>query len=397
MIEICDIFRFKIYRLYSGPFCLFFFNQYDGEVKDIENIALIKSIQLLEVEYKDIPLLAFEYNTFMKIHPNLIKSCLDILIIQKGENNILFEKPEKDNLKIIFDKVRQTRLNRLKIENKEFKKNPYKISMRIWIPNNKKRTIDHIIKCNEERFHQQNLLMGIKTDIHEKYLHNIIISSNQPESGKCLKTNWRKPRTRYLKVKPKIYYSSNIINNYIDLNSTTKNFKFIDKNELYNSNFNQDSHIYHQSNIFDNFSAMKTLTNETKYIKPIFSNYDQFKYNFHNQNIHSKNIDDFNKNRHHNKIKYEQKFFNQDIINYQKLYYNYRPKYFSTNNEREMLLELNNNQNNISQFNNREYTQLSLESEISELNLHKSNEIYQYYPLYRNNSNPGYKFIEKVF
>lgn len=168
MIEILDVSKYEIYKAKSGPFLLFFFDQKDGILENIENIALIRKIQLLEKSYKDVPLLAFKFNDFIKYYSEEINSCLDILIIQNSQNNILYEKPEVENIYQILDVVRKKRLDLKKLRNKKFRDNAMKFSMEIWTANGHNKKLNLFYNCDIERIRRQNTLMGIKTDTCEK-------------------------------------------------------------------------------------------------------------------------------------------------------------------------------------------------------------------------------------
>lgn len=177
MIEIVDIKNFKFYRCRKGPFCVFFFQQNEGKVKNHENISLIKKLQSLEVKYKDIPLLGFNYNDFQIKYPTYAKSFLDILIIGKCLPSTLYEKPKLDFIPFILEEVRHKRYQMAAESNKDYRDYGKRFSMRAWVvkgPNNKP---NPIIKCDSERIKRQNMLIGI-TNVEEITNTDLFISKS---------------------------------------------------------------------------------------------------------------------------------------------------------------------------------------------------------------------------
>lgn len=194
MIEIFDVYKYHKYRNQKGPYTVFFFDRRNGEVRNQQNIALIKKLQSLEIKYKDVPILGFEYVSFINFYKNVITSCLDIMIIQQYKENILYQKPPCDSISSILDIVRQKRFDLLKENNKDYKKG--RKSMRVWFCKSKQNKIDPSLKSEEERIGIQNLLMGIKSKerissikfICNSYLAQTNLESFYKKRNKCRKS-----------------------------------------------------------------------------------------------------------------------------------------------------------------------------------------------------------------
>lgn len=185
MIEILDVRKYSLYKAKTGPFLVFFFNRENDEAKNKPNLALISKLQSLEVKYKDVPILGFEYHTFKKRFPSEVKTCLDILIIQKKHENILFENPELDKISTILDTVRQKRYDLCKIKNKDFVNR--RRLMRAWFCKSHHKKMDPSLKSDELRIHRQNSLMGIK---------NLGFLKNTETSEIDEKNSWKRKSTR---------------------------------------------------------------------------------------------------------------------------------------------------------------------------------------------------------
>lgn len=227
MIEIFDIKKYDMYKNRNGPFCLFFFNQHNGRVTDKENINLIKNIQNLEFEYKDIPLLGFEYNTFKESYSNHVKSCMDILIIQKNEKNILFEKPKFDELRNIFDLVREKLYNIRKAKNKQYNSTYKRLKMRMWVSCGHIKKLDPYLKNENLRNHKQNQLMGIMSDF-------------------SINANNKMKMDLISKVKKNPKYKPNLNARKYRLDKIEKS-RYRDEIFLYNNPYNSNHIIYSKS------------------------------------------------------------------------------------------------------------------------------------------------------
>lgn len=192
MIEILDIKKYRYYGCQKSAFLFFFFKQENGQVLNKDNLALIKKIQSLEVEYKDLPLIAFNYDDFINERRNEINSFLDILVKHNRGDRILYEKVEPKQIPDILDSVRSLRLN-IKMEaNMQYQSIRY--SMGTWTIKSHVRKLNPLLKCDKFRIKIQNELMGINCD-KNKQSENLF-GSNMP-LVEILKSNvendkWRK-------------------------------------------------------------------------------------------------------------------------------------------------------------------------------------------------------------
>lgn len=323
MIEIFDLKQYFTYRRKNGPFCLFFFNKKHDEVIDNDNLALIKAIQNLEVAYKDIPLIGFEYNKFIKYQPDKINSCLDILIIQKNENDVLFKKPELSYLSTIFDLVRKKRLDLCIKKNKDFGEKSLRLSMRMWTSYGHRKKFDSNLKCDEIRFQKQNILMGIKStlyNISDKSMNNNTISNINESSEKNINKYWRKQTLRRIEKKN---LNKDFLKNY-------KQFKLKDikiaepvRDKYLNISLKRSFSMLSPSKKYDESIDMhvRKLLNQKSKLKKIMIKDLNFKgEKSHNNNNNSENKKTAGK-----------------IINYSKIEINDNSKYKTKKNQKDYL------------------------------------------------------------
>lgn len=238
MIQIIDHTKYEYYKGQRSAFLMFFFKQENGEVKNHNNLAIIKKIQSLEVRYKDLPLLAFNYDNFIKYNPNEINSFLDIIITRNYHERILYENPDVEKIPIIFDLLRKMRLELTVKRNKEFQENGTRFSMRAWIVKGEK-TLNHLIKCDKERMKIQNRLMGITENSIKKSLQTVYdpdISSSRFIKNIKDKEKWRK-RPVAMRVRK---------NNNKKLNESEKS-----KKEIKIENITQGGSKPHEKNQFN--------------------------------------------------------------------------------------------------------------------------------------------------
>lgn len=231
MIEILNVQKFRYYSCRKNAFLFFFFKQENGQVTNQDNLASIKKIQSLEVEYKDLPLIGFNYDDFINMKPNEVNSFLDILVKHDFGETILYEKVKPENIVEIFDFVRMLRYQIIRKGNKQYQS--YRYSMGTWVANASIAKINPLLKCDKERIKRQNILMGIKNELNI-HIESLFESNKKwSEIGKSNIDNdkWRKkPQFRkyieekYLKnVKPNecISESNKIINNSKNLKYNT--------------------------------------------------------------------------------------------------------------------------------------------------------------------------------
>lgn len=159
MIEIIDNNKYRYFKSFDGPYIIFFYNKSEECVKDPLNLSMIKYIQSLESYYCDLPILAFEFNTFILSNniPNLT-SCNDIMIIRKTKFNEIYEQPPPWKILKIFDDIRNERL--LKNINTLLRRK--ESPLKPWVLNSHKIKLENIYASDEERIRYLDSLMQIK-------------------------------------------------------------------------------------------------------------------------------------------------------------------------------------------------------------------------------------------
>lgn len=249
MIEILDVKKYRYYGCQKKAFLFFFFKQEYGRVLNKDNLALIKQIQSLEVEYKDLPLIGFNYDDFIKIKPNEVNSFLDILVKYDSGQRILYENSKPENIPEILDFVRDLRYNITKKENKDYQDKRY--SMGTWVVKASVLKINPLLKCDTERIKLQNILMGINGDLDIS--NENLFDSNKPVSeirkGNVINTKWRKKPI--VRKKRKETFIKNL--NFIDKIDKNSKCKYKNEPSLINS-------IQNEANLITN-NIQKTTSN----------------------------------------------------------------------------------------------------------------------------------------
>lgn len=162
MIEIKDVSSFSLLRN-TIPYFIFFYKKEGEEIKDHSNLVLIKYIRSIEMLYRDLPVIGFDYLKFIKSYSNHnLKSCNDIIVVHKPNPIKTYEKPSQSKIIEILNKIRE---ERILFHQKSSSKTEYSTT-KPWYVHQNNREISCIALSDPDRISNQNKIMGFKEGNH---------------------------------------------------------------------------------------------------------------------------------------------------------------------------------------------------------------------------------------
>lgn len=114
--DIPTVKSYRFTKMNRGPFIIIFF-----ESENIENKNLFFSCRRISEEFNDVPIYRYNWKDFIRKYPNEIRSCNDILIIERGKDNRIENYINDTETKKIFKCVKNQRYEYLKLNNIEYK------------------------------------------------------------------------------------------------------------------------------------------------------------------------------------------------------------------------------------------------------------------------------------